>query len=169
MLAFDEPVSFAREMLRNIPLPPASGAAQLAALDAVNPARREELRELYIKSLLREIPGEPDARLLLDKNPSPTMSLRLWLRIFPELKVIIALRDPRDVLISCQLMVNRPQRQIVLEVFERAFHLANSRSAEAAWCGAVGLLVVTKRRPGLQGLVGNHRVIPAICPCPPAG
>jgi hypothetical protein len=29
------------------------------------------------------------------------MSLNLWLRIFPELKVIIALRDPRDVLISC--------------------------------------------------------------------
>jgi hypothetical protein len=29
------------------------------------------------------------------------MALYLWLRIFPELKVIIAIRDPRDVLISC--------------------------------------------------------------------
>jgi hypothetical protein len=51
--------------------------------------------------LLREIPEEPAARVLLDKNPSPTMSLNIWLRIFPELKVIIALRDPRDVIISC--------------------------------------------------------------------
>jgi hypothetical protein len=29
------------------------------------------------------------------------MSLNVWLRVFPELKVIIALRDPRDVIISC--------------------------------------------------------------------
>ena len=29
------------------------------------------------------------------------MSLNIWLRVFPELKVIIALRDPRDVVISC--------------------------------------------------------------------
>ena len=53
------------------------------------------------RGLLREIPGVPTARVLLDKNPSPTMSLNLWLRVFPELKVIIALRDPRDVVISC--------------------------------------------------------------------
>ena len=39
--------------------------------------------------------------LLLDKNPSPTTWLHLWLRLFPALKVIIALRDPRDVVVSC--------------------------------------------------------------------
>ena len=55
----------------------------------------------YLKSLFREVQGEPRARLLLDKNPSPTMALHLWLRVFPNLKVIIALRDPRDVAISC--------------------------------------------------------------------
>ncbi len=32
------------------------------------------------------------------------MSRNLWLRIFPELKVIIALRDPRDVVISCYFL-----------------------------------------------------------------
>ena len=51
--------------------------------------------------MLREVEGEPGAKILLDKNPSPTLALYLWLRIFPELKVIIALRDPRDVIISC--------------------------------------------------------------------
>ena len=40
-------------------------------------------------------------QLLLDKNPSPTGRLRVWLRVFPELRVIIALRDPRDVILSC--------------------------------------------------------------------
>ena len=59
------------------------------------------MRQRYVKSLLREVPGTPSQRVLVDKNPSPTMSLNVWLRVFPELKVIIALRDPRDVIISC--------------------------------------------------------------------
>jgi hypothetical protein len=34
---------------------------------------------------------------LVDKNPSVTGLLHLFLRIFPELRVVITLRDPRDV------------------------------------------------------------------------
>ena len=49
------------------------------------------------------MPGGNATGVLLDKNPSPTNSLHLWLRLFPELKVIIALRDPRDVVMSCYL------------------------------------------------------------------
>ncbi|HUD82874.1 MAG TPA: sulfotransferase, partial [Candidatus Saccharimonadales bacterium] len=41
------------------------------------------------------------AEVLIDKNPAATGSLPLWLRMFPDSKVIIALRDPRDVVISC--------------------------------------------------------------------
>jgi tetratricopeptide (TPR) repeat protein len=95
VLAFDEPVSFSQEITRPLE------AAAANTLDALPAARRTEMRQRYVKSLLREIPGEPKARVLLDKNPSPTMSLNTWLRVFPELKVIIALRDPRDVVISC--------------------------------------------------------------------
>jgi tetratricopeptide (TPR) repeat protein len=101
VLAFDEPVAFSQEVMRNIPLPPASGETQLAGLNSTSAARCQELRQRYVKSLLREIPGTPEARVLLDKNPSPTMLLPTWLRVFPDLKVIIALRDPRDVVISC--------------------------------------------------------------------
>ena len=73
----------------------------MKTLDALPASQRAVMRGRYIKSLLREIEGEPAARILIDKNPSPTMSLNVWLRVFPELKVIIALRDPRDVIISC--------------------------------------------------------------------
>jgi hypothetical protein len=38
---------------------------------------------------------------LLDKNPSPTASLHLWLRLFPHSRILVALRDPRDVVLSC--------------------------------------------------------------------
>ncbi len=101
VLAFDEPVAFSQEITSHINLAPTPESSPLATLDTLPAARRAEMRQRYVKSLLREIPGVPTARVLLDKNPSPTMSLNLWLRVFPELKVIIALRDPRDVVISC--------------------------------------------------------------------
>jgi len=101
VLAFDEPEAFGQEIMRNISLPPASGDVQLRALDIIPFARLQELRQRYVKSLLREVTEAPEARILLDKNPSPTMLLPTWLRLFPDLKVIIALRDPRDVIISC--------------------------------------------------------------------
>lgn len=100
VLAFDEPAAFTQEIGNQITRPQAPGAT-LKDLDTLSANRRADLRGRYIKSLLREIPGDPTARVLLDKNPSPTMSLNVWLRVFPELKVIIALRDPRDVIISC--------------------------------------------------------------------
>jgi len=99
VLAFDEPAAFAQEISNQLVAPGREIA--LSNLDTLPRARRVEMRQRYVKSLLREIPGEPTARVLLDKNPSPTMSLNVWLRVFPELKVIIALRDPRDVIISC--------------------------------------------------------------------
>jgi tetratricopeptide (TPR) repeat protein len=101
VLAFDEPVAFAQEITGHINLSALEGGVQLKTLDALPASQRAVMRGRYIKSLLREIEGEPSPRILLDKNPSPTMSLNIWLRVFPELKVIIALRDPRDVIISC--------------------------------------------------------------------
>lgn len=101
VLAFDEPVAFNQEITGQFNPPATPGQTPSQALDALSTVRRTEMRQRYVKSLLREIPGEPAAHVLLDKNPSPTTSLNIWLRVFPELKVIIALRDPRDVVISC--------------------------------------------------------------------
>jgi hypothetical protein len=82
------------------PPPPASplSAQDLLALPA---DRRTALRRRYLQSLLREVEGEPAVEVLLDKNPTPTASLHLWLRVIPESKILIALRDPRDVVVSC--------------------------------------------------------------------
>jgi len=64
-------------------------------------ARLNTLRRLYIQALLREVGKDGAGKLLLDKNPSPTARLPLWLKVFPELQVLVALRDPRDVVLSC--------------------------------------------------------------------
>ncbi len=63
--------------------------------------RVNALRRLYIQALQQELGAAGAGKMLVDKNPSPTTRLPLWLRVFPELKVLIALRDPRDVVLSC--------------------------------------------------------------------
>jgi tetratricopeptide (TPR) repeat protein len=64
-------------------------------------ARVNVLRRLYIQALRDELGPEAAGKMLIDKNPSPTTRLPVWLRVFPELRVLIALRDPRDVVLSC--------------------------------------------------------------------
>jgi len=99
VLAFDEPDGFSQEIERG--LSPRGRPLTLADIDAIPPERHVQLRRRYFRSLLREHTGGTNGSVLLDKNPSPTASLPLWLKIFPELKVVIPLRDPRDVVISC--------------------------------------------------------------------
>jgi Flp pilus assembly protein TadD len=99
--AFDESDAFVNEIWD--PLAPMGTKQSLtfAELNALSATRRADLRRRYLKSFFREAEGDVGAKIFLDKNPSPTLALHLWLRIFPELKVIIALRDPRDVVVSC--------------------------------------------------------------------
>jgi len=107
--AFDESLAFVEEVSEKLAPLDAPPALTLKALDTLTAAQRANLQQRYLKSLLREGAVEPEVELLLDKNPSPTALLHLWLRVFPDLKVIIALRDPRDVVISCffqNLMLN---------------------------------------------------------------
>jgi hypothetical protein len=99
--AFDESEAFVGEIGDKLAPPPPAPHLTAGALDSLPVIRRNELRRRYLKSLFREVEGEPAATVLLDKNPAPTAFLHLWLRVFPESKVVIALRDPRDVVISC--------------------------------------------------------------------
>jgi len=91
------------------------------------PARLNIIRGRYIEALQKELGGNTDGKVLLDKNPSPTLKLRIWLRIFPELRVLIALRDPRDVVLSCyfQNIPLNPFNANFLSLERAATHYAN--------------------------------------------
>jgi thioredoxin-like negative regulator of GroEL len=67
------------------------------------------MRQAYLTRFLMEAGPNPGG-LLIDKNPEPTKMLPLWLRVFPELRVLIALRDPRDVVLSCYFQNMGPTR-----------------------------------------------------------
>jgi tetratricopeptide (TPR) repeat protein len=97
MLVFDESMTSLNELL--YPLNPPR--LTLKSLNALTATGRAQLIGRYLKSLMRETKGNPGAKFLLDKNPSTTAWLHVWLRLLPQSKVIIALRDPRDVIISC--------------------------------------------------------------------
>jgi hypothetical protein len=70
-------------------------------LDRLDEALLAEARARYFhltEAVLREPIG---ARTLLDKNPELTLLIPVIARVFPETKIVFALRDPRDVCLSC--------------------------------------------------------------------
>ena len=77
--------------------------ALLEVLDSLSANQIGDERKRYFKSM-EYLLGEPIAgRLHLDKNPAYNLVIPLLLRIFPEARLIIAIRDPRDVVLSCYL------------------------------------------------------------------
>lgn len=77
-----------------------SDAPMLRALDSTSTTALRRARDEYIRcteSLLGNAIGE---RLLIDKNPSLTSLVPAFVRVFPESRFLVALRDPRDVCVS---------------------------------------------------------------------
>jgi tetratricopeptide (TPR) repeat protein len=73
----------------------------LTVFDNVPQAVRQQARATYwqqTEAIFAEPIGE---RMLLDKNPGMMILLPEINWAFPELKLLIALRDPRDVVLSC--------------------------------------------------------------------
>ena len=72
-------------------------------LDSLSLPRLRVERQRYFQAM-EWLLGEPVGRRLhLDKNPAYNPAIPIMLRLFPETRLIIALRDPRDVVISCYL------------------------------------------------------------------
>jgi tetratricopeptide (TPR) repeat protein len=81
--------------------------AMYSALVSATPEALQQSRRNYFRAMELSL-GQPIAgRLLIDKNPSYTFLIPALIRIFPEIKFLIALRDPRDVVLSC-FMQNLP-------------------------------------------------------------
>jgi tetratricopeptide (TPR) repeat protein len=89
--------------------------------------RLNVLRRSYLAALLREAGATGNGKFLLDKNPSLTVQLPLPLRVFPEMRVLIALRDPRDVVLSCyfQNLLLNPTNANFLSLERLAKHYAD--------------------------------------------
>ena len=78
-------------------LAPEGGIARLAALSE---AQCEPYRALYWQRV-REQAGDVGGRIVVDQTPLNTLHLALIARLFPGAAIVFALRDPRDVVLSC--------------------------------------------------------------------
>lgn len=88
-----------RDLPTNAPLVPTLEAATLPRLQA---SRANYFRYLELAH------GNPFAgRLVIDKNPVMTSHLEAFVRLLPEIKFLVALRDPRDVVLSSFMQPHR--------------------------------------------------------------
>ena len=71
-----------------------------------------QLRENYFQGIDLSLNQPVGSRLLVDKNPSYSFYIPAMVRIFPEINFLIALRDPRDVVLSCFMQPILPLNQI---------------------------------------------------------
>src|SRR4051812_12900679 len=75
----------------------------LAALNSLSVKEISTQRQRYFR-FVEYLLGEPvGGRMHLDKNPAYNLTIPLMLRLFPETRLIVAVRDPRDVVLSCYL------------------------------------------------------------------
>ena len=78
-----------------------SGTAYPEGLDGLPEAAITDLRRTYWSAVTDHIGTIGDARRLVDKLPHNLVHLGFVRRLFPQAKVLDALRDPRDVVLSC--------------------------------------------------------------------
>lgn len=69
-------------------------------LNDLTPDDIERLRQTYWELVAVDFPDRPQDRRLIDKMPLNVHHLGLVRRIFPQAKVLLAVRDPRDCVIS---------------------------------------------------------------------
>jgi tetratricopeptide (TPR) repeat protein len=82
--------------------------SMLAGLDAASVQTLRQARESYFRAMTLWLGRPPGDRLMIDKNPSLQALFITFIRIFPEARLLVALRDPRDVVLSCFMLPHYP-------------------------------------------------------------
>ncbi len=73
----------------------------VAGFDRIPVAKLQSLRRRYLSAMEESLDELIGDRVHLDKNPTHTLFIPALVRLFPESQFLIALRDPRDVIVSC--------------------------------------------------------------------
>ena len=100
VISSEETVIFTREAI----LPQFRNLTTQQMIEVLENPKNEAQHKARINyfRLTENFLGTPVAgRLLIDKNPSLTSHIPAITRIFPETRFLVALRDPRDVCLSC--------------------------------------------------------------------
>jgi Flp pilus assembly protein TadD len=103
VVSSEEKEVFSAEVFPQLGAGRPADAPIIPILDAATREVLDSARVRYLTAMEAML-GEPIGnRLHVDKNPAMNLMIPPVRRVFPEMKLIIALRDPRDVIVSCFL------------------------------------------------------------------
>jgi tetratricopeptide (TPR) repeat protein len=71
------------------------------AFDAIRPEKLDVLRRQYRERMEEGLGEAVGDRVHIDKNPTHTLFIPGIVRLLPDSRFLVALRDPRDVVVSC--------------------------------------------------------------------
>jgi tetratricopeptide (TPR) repeat protein len=122
----------------------------LARLAALGPAGIERYRGFFLERLRRN-GVEPKGRTIVDQTALNTLHLPVIAKLFPEAKIVFALRDPRDVVLSCfrRLFALTPYLYEFLDLETTAAFYDAAMRAAAAYRAALNLPVFELRNEDL--------------------
>jgi tetratricopeptide (TPR) repeat protein len=78
-----------------------ANATALDKLAQLTPPLADAAREAYWRSVAATIGADVSGKVVIDKLPLHTAALPVISKLFPRAKILFALRDPRDVVLSC--------------------------------------------------------------------
>lgn len=126
----------------------------LARLMALGDARRLELRRSYWRIAERHLDAAIAGRRLIDKMPLNLLNLWLIHGLFPGARIVVSLRDPRDVCLSCFTTLFRPRPGTVdFPTLEHGARLY--REVMGLWLRQEGLMALNPRRLRYEDLVAG--------------
>ena len=79
----------------------------------LTPDEADQLRAVYFRRVTQVVP-DLGTRRLVDKNPLNMLCLPMIMRLFPQARIILCLRHPCDVLLSCYMQSFRSPAFMVL-------------------------------------------------------
>jgi tetratricopeptide (TPR) repeat protein len=124
------------------------GADRLAAADEATLAR---FREAYWQRVAQHCPGSLDGKVFVDKRPLGAMKLPLIAKLFPNAKILFALRDPRDVVLSCY----RRYFQLNPSMYE----MLDLRGGARLYASTMTLSAVCRKKFGLAWQETRHETL----------
>ncbi len=111
--------AFVYELIKRMQLTGQAYPADLARLTQPNV---DQLRDIYTDMVRHVVPDLGQCQLV-DKNPLNMLCLPMIARLFPEARIILCLRHPCDVLLSCFMQPFRsPAFMVLCSSLERLAH-----------------------------------------------
>jgi len=101
IITAEETTIFSTDALHTLSRNFSENTLALDILEAASDETLQQARRNYLGSTEKFLGQPVGNRLLLDKNPVLNSLIPAVVRVFPEAKFIVAIRDPRDVCLSC--------------------------------------------------------------------